>query len=89
MLVQDHSAAEFEFDDRADGGGPVVCGSEFELEECRCLVRFRELRRGAASPVHECLIGDSALAAESSGALVVLFKIPEYAGLLFVDTACA
>jgi hypothetical protein len=35
-----------------------------ELKECRWLFRVREIRAGAAPPVHECLIGDTALAAE-------------------------
>jgi hypothetical protein len=89
MDAQDDAAAEFEFDERADGGGPVLWGSEFEFEECRWLFLGREIRADAAPPVHEGLIGDSALSAEGRGALVGVFKIPEDAGLLFVGAACA
>ena len=88
MDAQDDSAAEFEFDERAGEDGRVVWGSEFELEECRRLFRDRQVR-GGAPPVHECLIGDSVLAAEYCGALIVLFKIPNDAGLLFVGVARA
>jgi len=89
MDAQDDSAAKFEFDERADRSGPVVWVSKFELKECRWLFRIREIRGGAAPPVYECLIGDSALAAESGGAMVALFKIPDDAGLLFDGVACA
>jgi hypothetical protein len=88
MDAQDDSAAEFEFDERAGEDGRVVWGAEFELEECRRLFRDRQVR-GGAPPVHECLIGNSALAAESGGVLVVLLKIPDDAGLLFVGVARA
>jgi hypothetical protein len=89
MDAQDDSATEFEFDERADGRGTVVRGFKLELKECRRLFRVREIRAGAAPPVHERLIGDTALAAECSGAAVVVFKLPEDAGLLFVGMACA
>ena len=89
MDAQDDSATQFEFYERADGCGPVVRRFKLELKECRWLFQGREIRAGAAPPVHECLIGDTALAAECSGASVVVFKLPEDAGLLFVGVACA
>jgi hypothetical protein len=64
MDAQDDSATKFEFDERADVCGPLVRGFKLELKECRWLFRVREIRAGAAPPVHECLIGDTALAAE-------------------------
>lgn len=64
MDAQGDSATEFEFDERADGCGPAVRRFKLELKECRWLFRVREIRAGAAPPVHECLIGDTALAAE-------------------------
>ena len=64
-------------------------GSEFKLEECRGLFRIREIFGGAAPPVHERLIGYCALAAEGGGTSVVLFKLPDDAGLFFVGVACA
>jgi hypothetical protein len=88
MDAQDDSAAKFEFDERSAAVGRVVWASEFELEECRWLFGDREIR-GGAPPVNECLIGDSALAAEYSGTLILLFKIPDDTGLFFVGVACA
>lgn len=64
MDAQDDSATEFEFYEWADGCGPVVRGFKLELKEYRWLFRGREIRAGAASPVHESLIGDTALATE-------------------------
>ena len=64
MDAQDDAATEFEFDVRADGCGPLVRGFKLELKECRWLFRVREIRTGAAPPVHECLIGETALVAE-------------------------
>jgi hypothetical protein len=64
MDTQDDSATEFEFYERANGCGLLVRGCELELKECRWLFRGREIGAGVAPPVHECLIGDIALAAE-------------------------
>ena len=74
--------------------GVENCG-EFVLQschrhtkECRWWFRAREIRGGAAAPVHECVIGESALAAESGGLVLGMVKIMEDAGLLFVGPAC-
>jgi hypothetical protein len=64
MDAQNDSATEFEFDERANGYGPGVRGCELELKECRWLFGGREFVTGSAPPVHKCLIGDIALAAE-------------------------
>ena len=89
MDAQDDSAAEFQFDERAGGNLSGGCGSELELEECR---RFGcgWLGGGDPSPpVHERLVGYPALTAESSGASIVVLKLPDDAGLFPVGVACA
>lgn len=67
----------------------MVHGSEFEIKECRCLFRVREIRGGSLSPVREGVTGNPELAAEVHCAALVILKVPDGAGLLFIGAACA
>jgi hypothetical protein len=89
MNAQDDSAAEFKFDERAGCRGSVVWDSEFEFEECGGLILARAGGFGPSSPVREGLRGDPALPAEIHCAALVILKLPDDAGLLFVGVACA
>ena len=81
--------AEFEFDE-GDGGNVLLGrGSEFKLDECRWCGFEWQGGGGLSPPVHERLVGYAALAAESGGASIVLFKLPDDSGLLLVGAACA
>ena len=80
--MQDNCAAEL--DERAAGVGLRV-----RTRGMRVVVPRGGICGGAAPPVHECLIGDSVLAAESGGALVGVLEIAENTGLLLVGVACA
>jgi hypothetical protein len=89
MNAQDDSAAEFKSDERPGCRGSVVWDSEFELKECWCLLRIGEIGGGSSAPVREGLTGNPELGAEIHCAALVILKLPDDAGAIFVCVACA